>query len=93
MTITVDPKHIFTYDGAMLNIYHANVGEGLPRHDHAYAHAIFCAAGRCVIRKENKQVIMDKTTTPINLLENEWHEIEALEDKTVFITLFAKNKI
>ena len=93
MTIAVGPKHTFTYDGAVLNIFHANVGEGLPRHDHSYAHATFCTSGRCIVRKENKQLIMDKATTPINLLENEWHEIEALEDGTVFVNVFAANKL
>ena len=92
MTIAVGPKHTFTYDGAVLNIYHANKGQGLPRHDHRYAHATFCTSGRCIVRKENKELIMDKTTTPVNLLENEWHEIEALEDETVFVNLFAEYK-
>jgi quercetin dioxygenase-like cupin family protein len=93
MTVGVGPKHTFTYDGAILNIYHANKGEGLPRHEHNYAHASFCAAGRCIVRKENKELIMDKTTTPVNLLENEWHEFEALEDGTVFVNVFAANKL
>ena len=93
MTVVVGPKHVFTYDGAILNIFHANRGEGLPRHEHNYAHASFCTAGKCVVRKENKQLIMDKTTTPVNLLENEWHEIEALEDGTVFVNVFAAHKL
>ena len=93
MTVAVGPRHVFTYDGAILNIFHANRGEGLPRHEHNYAHASFCTAGKCVVRKENKQLIMDKTTTPVNLLENEWHEIEALEDGTVFVNVFAANKL
>jgi len=92
VTIAIVPKHTFTYDGAVLNIYHANKGQGLPRHDHRYAHATFCTSGKCVVRKENKQLIMDKTTTPVNLLENEWHEIEALEDETVFVNVFAEYK-
>jgi quercetin dioxygenase-like cupin family protein len=93
MTVAVGPRHVFTYDGAILNIFHANRGEGLPRHEHNYAHASFCTAGKCVVRKENKQLIMDKTTTPVNLLENEWHEIEALEDGTVFVNVFAAHKL
>jgi quercetin dioxygenase-like cupin family protein len=88
----INAKHSFTYDGAALNIYHANKGEGLPKHQHGFAHATFCASGKCIIRKENKQLIMDKTTTPVNLLENEWHEVEALEDGTVFVNMFALHK-
>jgi quercetin dioxygenase-like cupin family protein len=93
MMVGVGAKHVFTYDGAVINIFHANRGEGLPRHEHNYAHASFCTAGKCVVRKENKQLIMDKTTTPVNLLENEWHEIEALEDGTVFVNVFAAHKL
>jgi hypothetical protein len=35
---------------------------------------------------------MDKLTQPVNLKANEWHEIEALEDGTVFCNVFAENK-
>ena len=92
MTLAVMPVHVFTYDGAMVNIFHANKGEGLPKHEQAYAHATFCTSGSCVIRKEGKEVIFDKTTQPANLKAGEWHEIEALEDGTVFINVFAEGK-
>jgi len=92
MTIAVQPKHIFTYDGAVVNIFHANKGEGLPRHEHIYAHATLCAAGSCVVRKEGKEVVFTKDTKPANLRAGEWHEIEALEDGTVFINIFAESK-
>jgi quercetin dioxygenase-like cupin family protein len=93
MTVAIQPAHSFTYDGAVMNIYHANKGEGLPRHEHAYAHATFCSAGSCVIRKEGKEVIFTKQTQPANLLAGEWHEIEALEDETVFVNVFAESKM
>ena len=35
---------------------------------------------------------MDKNTQPINLLAPDWHEIEALEDGTVFVNIFAEGK-
>jgi len=89
---TVSPVHDVTYDGATMRIYHANKGEGLPRHEHIYAHLTMCHAGSCVIRKEGIEKIVDKNTQPINLKENEWHEIEALEDGTVFVNVFAEGK-
>ena len=92
MTVQVSPTHSFTYDGAVLNIYHANKGEGLPRHEHVYSHATVCHAGACIVRKEGKEFVMTKTTQPINLKANEWHEIEALEDDTVFVNVFAEGK-
>lgn len=92
MTINIAPAHNFTYDGAVINIYHANKGEGLSKHEHIYAHATFCTSGSCVIRKENKEVVFNKYSQPANLVAGEWHEIEALEDNTVFINVFAEGK-
>jgi hypothetical protein len=85
-------KHQVTYDGASLNVYHANKGEGLPRHDHIYSHLTMCHAGSCIIRKEGIEKVIDKNTQPINLKAAEWHEIEALEDGTVFVNVFAESK-
>jgi quercetin dioxygenase-like cupin family protein len=92
MTILVVPKHTVNYDGVMLHVYHANKGEGLPKHDHSYAHLTMCSSGSCVIRKEGKEVVINKDSTPANLVAAEWHEIEALEDGTVFVNVFAEGK-
>lgn len=86
------PTHQVTYDGANLNVYHANKGQGLPRHEHAYAHLTMCHSGSCIIRKEGIEKVVDKNTQPINLRAAEWHEIEALEDGTVFVNVFAEGK-
>ena len=88
----IAPQHNFTYDGVRLHVFHANKGEGLPQHVHAYAHATMCCAGSCVIRKEGKEFVMKKETQPVNLVAGEWHEIEALEDGTVFVNVFAEGK-
>ena len=88
----LSPRHSVTYDGATVNVYHANKGEGLPRHEHAYAHLTMCHAGSCVVRKEKGQRVIDKNSMPLNLAANEWHEIEALEDGTVFVNVFAEGK-
>ena len=93
MTVyNIQPKYSFNYDGATLNIYHANKGEGLSKHQHIYSHATFCTAGSCYIRKEGKELLVDKNTQPINLVAAEWHEIEAAEDGTVFTNVFAEGK-
>ena len=92
MTIRIAPKHQVTYDGASINVFHANKGEGLPRHEHVYSHLTVCHSGSCVIRKEGIEKVIDKYTQPINLKANEWHEIEALEDETVFVNVFAEGK-
>lgn len=92
MIEALPPAHSFTYDGARLNIYHVNTGQGLPKHSHEYSHATMCCAGSCIVRKEGKQLVMDKFTQPVNLVAGEWHEIEALEDGTVFVNVFADGK-
>jgi quercetin dioxygenase-like cupin family protein len=88
----ISPYHQVTYDGATLSIFHANKGEGLPIHEHIYSHLIVCHSGSCIIRKEGIEKIVNKNTQPINLKANEWHEIEALEDGTVFVNVFAEGK-
>lgn len=90
--IRIEPKYTFNYDGVTVNIYHANKGEGLPKHEHVYSHATMCHSGCCAIKKEGKQFVVDKNHTPINLIAYEWHEIEALEDGTVFVNIFAEGK-
>lgn len=78
------------YSGARMNIYHANKGEGLAKHEHIYAHGTFCMAGSVIVRKAGLQMVIDKTTTPLNLVAGEWHELEAAEDGTVFCNVFAE---
>ena len=86
-------KHSFTYGGAHLNIYHANVGEGLPMHGHSYSHATMCNSGSCRITLDNgKSKVINKNSIPVNLIAGIQHEIEALEDGTVFVNVFAEGK-
>jgi quercetin dioxygenase-like cupin family protein len=92
MMQAVTPVHSVVYDGAQLNVYHANKGQGLPKHQHAYAHLTMVHAGKLIARKENKELVMTKETQPVNLVANEWHELEALEDNTVFVNVFAEGK-
>ena len=93
MTIqVVSPRHIVTYDGAVINVFHANKSQGIPSHQHSYAHLTICHAGSCIVRKEKRELVMTKDTQPVNLLADEWHEIEALEDGTVFVNVFAEGK-
>ena len=92
MTTQIAPQHNFTYDGATLNVYHANAGEGLPKHDHTFSHATMCNAGSCIVRLEGRSHTINKNSQPLNLPAGEWHEIEALEDDTVFVNVFAEGK-
>ena len=77
----------FIYKGIKFSEFFANKGEGLPKHDHTYSHATICIFGSCAIRKENLEFVLTPKKDAVVLIENEWHEIEALENNTVFINL------
>ena len=86
------PRFIVTQEGTTLNVFHANKGDGLIRHEHVYSHLTMCHAGSIAVRKEGRELVMTKDTQPVNLVAGEWHEIEALEDNTVFVNVFAEGK-
>lgn len=88
----IQPKHDMTYGGANVRVYHANKGDGIPLHIHAYSHATLCMAGSCKLTQENKSLIVNKDSMPVNLLAGKYHEIEALEDNTIFVNVFAQGK-
>lgn len=90
--ISVAPKFIVTQDGTTLNIFHVNKGEGLLRHEHVYSHLTMCHAGSCKVSNQRRSIVMTKDTQPVNLPAYEWHEIEALEDGTVFVNVFSEGK-
>ena len=85
-------KHTFTFGGATVNVYHANKGEGLPMHSHSYSHATMCHAGSCKYTQNNKVVIANKDSQPIKLIAGGLHEIESLEDGTIFMNVFVEEK-
>lgn len=84
----INPTHVLSFKGTTHNIYHANNGEGLPAHEHDYGHLTICHSGSCAVRKENKEFVITKADKPVFLIANQWHEIEALEDGTVFENVF-----
>ena len=92
MVITVQPKHDITYENSVIRVFHANKGEGISMHSHAYSHATICMSGSCKLTQEGKSVITNKDSTPVNLLGGKLHEIEALENNTVFVNVFAEGK-
>lgn len=88
----VAPRFTVTQDSTTLNVYHANKGEGLSQHSHTFSHLTMCHAGSIKVSNERRSLVMTKDTQPVNLVANEWHEIEALEDGTIFVNVFAENK-
>lgn len=86
------PAFVVSQNNTQIYIYHADIGEGLPKHEHNYTHLTICVSGSIAVRKDGIERIMTKNSKPVNLKSNEWHEIEALEDGTVFINVFAEGK-
>ena len=82
------PTYQFKVGTANHNVYHANKGDGLPKHNHTFPHIVICVNGSCLIKKEGKELTINKHSQPVNLVAVEWHEIESLEDNTVFINIF-----
>lgn len=89
---TIAPHFTVTQDGTTLNVYHANKGDGLPRHEHVYSHLTMVHAGSVLVTKEGRSLTMTKNVQPVNLIAAEWHQIEALEDGTVFVNVFSEGK-
>jgi quercetin dioxygenase-like cupin family protein len=86
------PRQQFSFNGISFSVYHANKGEGISKHEHPFNHLTICHNGSIVIRKENKEVIANKESGAFNLTANQWHEIEALQDGTVFVNVSAEGK-
>lgn len=90
--LNIAPNHSFNYGGAIINVYHAKKGQGLAKHSHSFSHATMCNSGSCLVSLEGRSYTIDKYSKPLNLPAGEWHEIEALEDETVFVNVFAEGK-
>jgi hypothetical protein len=65
--IAIGLKHFFSYNGAQLNVYHANAGQGLPKHSHTWSHAIVCHNGSCLVSLEGRSYTINKNSQPLNL--------------------------
>jgi quercetin dioxygenase-like cupin family protein len=77
-------NYVFDYQGLKFTNYSGNKGEGLPKHEHG-EHFVMVACGKVCIRKENIYKELSAGDPPLILRGGEWHEIEILEDNTVFI--------
>ena len=91
MTESKAAANSFVYHNVKTMVFFVNKGEGLKKHQHDYGHLTICYNGSIVIRKEGFEKTFDKFSGVLNLKENEWHEIEALEDNTVFVNIFPKS--
>jgi quercetin dioxygenase-like cupin family protein len=87
------PTFHFDVNGCTINTFHIQKsGEGHPKHEHEYDHVTQVHSGKLLVTTPTTSFIMDKNSKPILFPANEWHELEAIEDETVFCNIFAENK-
>lgn len=89
---SIAPTTKYIYQGVYSSLYNATVGQGLPRHEHMFAHTTVCIQGKMVVRKEGKELELTPLDSPLLLTENEWHDIEALEPNTIFMNQSSRNE-
>lgn len=75
--------------GCSFQRYDLARGEGLPMHQHDVDHLTVIAAGRIAVRTESRAVERVPTDAPILFRAGRAHEIEALDDGTVVLNIFA----
>lgn len=82
--------HAFEAMGSSFVRYECARGEMLPRHTHEEDHLTVIAAGSLVVRTDDKVVTRGPKDAPILFRAGRYHEIEAVEDGTVFLNIFAR---
>ena len=87
------PTTRYVYNGVNSAIYIASAGQGLLRHEHPFSHTTVCIQGKMVVRKEGKELELTPLDSPLLLTANEWHEIEALENNTIFMNQSSMNEV
>jgi quercetin dioxygenase-like cupin family protein len=87
VTVSILPKHSFTFNGCRFDFFSAEEGQGLEKHEHAYPHLTFCAFGELLVRKDNFERVLSNGGNAVLLKPFEWHELEALKDNTVFFNV------
>ena len=77
-----------------IHVFHIDkIGQGHPKHIHTYNHVTIVHNGKLkVTTQKNGSFEMTKETNPLIFPANEWHELEAIENNTIFCNIFTINK-
>lgn len=86
----VPSKDVYELKDEIIQVYHFNKGEGLPRHEHEESHQTFIKQGSAILRTEGREDIVTKDNKIVYLKPYAWHEYEALEDNTILLNIFSK---
>lgn len=74
------------YADVEVNIYQANIGEGVPMHTHAFAHGTICQSGLCKVTCGEESFVISNNLM-YEMPADVPHEIEALEDGTTIVNI------
>jgi quercetin dioxygenase-like cupin family protein len=88
------PKYTIDVKDTSIQVFHLDkAGEGHPKHVHTYSHVTVVHHGKLKVTTEkNGSFEMTKDTKPLAFPLNQWHELEAMEDGTVFCNVFQRGK-
>ena len=86
-----DVKYVYTFGNVNVFNYFVDEGYGLPGHEHKSEHTIDVLQGKMSVKIGDKEHVLDKDSEAIILPANIWHEAVAIENNTVFNSLFLKD--
>jgi quercetin dioxygenase-like cupin family protein len=81
------PIRMHYYNKTEVKVYYANKGEGILKHIHNNDHLTMCCVGKILVRLEDREFILTKSDNPFILPKDIFHEIEAIEDGTIFMNM------
>ncbi len=91
MVLAKDVEYTYSFGNVNVFNYFVNKGYGLPGHEHKAEHTIDVLSGSMLVTIGGKKHILNKSTNSITLPANVFHEAVALEDNTIFNSLFLKD--
>lgn len=87
-----DVSYVYSFGNVNVFNYFVDEGYGLPGHEHSHEHTIDVLKGSMKITIGKDNLIINKNSEAIILPANVWHEAVALENDTIFNSLFLNNK-
>ena len=92
MVLAKDVSYVYSFGNVNVFNYFVDEGYGLPGHEHLHEHTIDVLKGSMKITIGKDNLIINKNSEAITLPANVWHEAVALENDTIFNSLFLNNK-
>jgi len=92
MVLARDVKYVYTFGNVNVFNYFVDKGYGLPGHDHEVEHTVDVLKGSALVTIGEEKIKLDADSDAKVLPANVWHEVVALEDGTIFNSLFLKDE-